>query len=1024
MLEDDSPGRKGTLLPGGQMGPEGAAPGSGFQPARGTVASSAGQTSTDRSCPPVVTDNPSPPGVFPAEFGRYRILKALGQGAMGVVYLAEDTQLGRKVAIKIPQLGDNRDDMRLERFYREARLAATLRHPNICPVHDVGEFQGTHFISMAYIEGRPLTAALKPDKPIPQRAAASTVRKIALALHEAHSRGVIHRDLKPANIMVDRRGEPIVMDFGLAREVNMFDQAHLTQTGAILGTPMYMSPEQVEGETSAIGPASDIYSLGVILYQLLSGQLPFYGSSTSVMAQILTQSPPNPSTHRADLDPDLEAICLKAMSKKPGERYASMNEFATALADHLRKPKPAGTQPPRMNEEILELTQVTGASEMQSRPALARRLKGRSRMTPWQLRVGLAVGVAALVVLSITIIILDKDGKEIARITVPENGMDTQVEVPVAKIPEIGRIPERRRLERLAAAAGKPLPPELTQVDDSKNSLRKSFRDDLTSEKLNDKTNLIQSLRKRARETEESDLRFALLELAADVAMETASFPLAREICADISEYFYVANTLRLQADLLDRFAGVPNKSPETSGALVEGAMVVGFEALAEDDYETARFLAELAKPAAAKSGADHWQYQVAFLDDEVRLGEPAYRDAMPHLEALRNNPHDPVANAVVGKYLCFFKNNWEHGLPNLIRSHDSIFAPLAKIELTIPVLPEERAALGDAWWNAAGRTQAIDASHCRSRAAYWYTKALEDAVATTAAFQERLLTRIDSVPMRPVVLRIVVENSDFSDLRISNDGSALSLAWFTIPSIMINHIRWSPKKEGDTLPNFGRGRLFPNVVDFSKCQFANYWAGPDGASGLESSPLHVKVRHSHEPGGACNFGYSLKLHPGTMLDSTAFTTRGRNPWNVKVYAWDPKDWDNGDKDIRTVAGWNKVIAQPPLDEFSQAALFFNRQGGRDPLPSAKMPKEYSAMVATSEWDLAPGDYEGVLWSDDGGRVLLDDTLLIDGWTTGVGVRHARFRVTPEKRRFIVRVEHFQAGGPVACHFFIRRVAK
>src|SRR5262249_33201089 len=177
-----------------------------------------------------------------------------------------------------------------------------------------------------------------------ERRAAVIVRKLATALQEAHARGVIHRDLKPSNVMMSGRGEPIVMDFGLARRDETVE-ARLTKDGTVLGTPAYMPPEQVRGETRAIGPACDIYALGVILYELLAGPLPFEGSVLNILGKILTEEPPPPSRFRPDLDPQLEAICLKAMAKKVEDRYASMAELAAAVAAQLRAmretPRPA-----------------------------------------------------------------------------------------------------------------------------------------------------------------------------------------------------------------------------------------------------------------------------------------------------------------------------------------------------------------------------------------------------------------------------------------------------------------------------------------------------------------------------------------------------------------------------------------------------------------------------------------------------------------------------------------------------------
>jgi serine/threonine protein kinase len=266
---------------------------------------------------------------------------------MGAVYLAHDQKLNRRLALKVPRFRHDESPDLVKRFVREARVAAGFNHPNLCPVFDVGEVDGVHYLTMPFVEGKPLTSLLAAG-PLEPRKAAKVVRTLALAVAEAHRRGVIHRDLKPSNVMVSRRGELIVMDFGLAR---LTDRSDSLQTGAgeVLGTPAYMAPEQVDGTVEAIGPATDVYSLGVIAFQLLTGKLPFEGSIHWVFSQIVHEPPPAPSSRRPGLDPDLDAICLKALAKQPGERYASAAAMASALEAYLKRTRsvfPAGGQAP------------------------------------------------------------------------------------------------------------------------------------------------------------------------------------------------------------------------------------------------------------------------------------------------------------------------------------------------------------------------------------------------------------------------------------------------------------------------------------------------------------------------------------------------------------------------------------------------------------------------------------------------------------------------------------------------------
>lgn len=276
------------------------------------------------------TDRRSDGQRIPDQIGRYRIERLLGRGGMGEVLLAEDTILNRPVAIKLPVFSEQNRDELVARFYREARAMAKVRHPNLCPVYEIGEIDGRPFLAMAYIEGETLAEKLKAEGPIPPAKAADIVRTLALAIAVAHERGVIHRDLKPGNVMIDGGGIPLVTDFGLASSVEQDDVA-ISTTGAPIGTPAYMSPEQVAGDSAAIGPTTDVYALGIILYELLTGKRPFDGKGLAALGQITSgQAPPRPST-LVEVPPGLEAVCEKAMAHDAAERYQTAEDLARAL---------------------------------------------------------------------------------------------------------------------------------------------------------------------------------------------------------------------------------------------------------------------------------------------------------------------------------------------------------------------------------------------------------------------------------------------------------------------------------------------------------------------------------------------------------------------------------------------------------------------------------------------------------------------------------------------------------------------
>lgn len=267
----------------------------------------------------------------PARIGRYDVLARLGAGGMGVVFRGRDPQLGRDVAIKIPVFrgSDAARNAARQRFLREAHSAAAVQHAHICPIYDIGEHEGRPFVVLALVEGESLADRLQREGRFEDpRAAVELLLKVAEALVSVHAARIVHRDLKPGNILLDRAGQPFLTDFGLARAA---EGDHLTSAGEVVGTPAYMAPEQAVPELGTIGPRSDQFSLGAVLYRMLTGRFAFEGSVAAVIFQIGSKPVPAPSIHRPDLDPVLEQILLKSMSRRPQDRYASIVEFAEAL---------------------------------------------------------------------------------------------------------------------------------------------------------------------------------------------------------------------------------------------------------------------------------------------------------------------------------------------------------------------------------------------------------------------------------------------------------------------------------------------------------------------------------------------------------------------------------------------------------------------------------------------------------------------------------------------------------------------
>ena len=270
---------------------------------------------------------------LPCQFGDFELLEEVGRGGMGVVYRARQLSLGRTVAVKMLVRGQMASQEDETRFRQEAEAAARLTHPNIVPVYEVGTSNDRIYFTMKYIEGHTLTDRLAQG-PLPPQETAKLLACTSRAVAYAHSQGVLHRDLKPSNILIDFAGEPHVSDFGLARQVS--EASSLTRSGAVLGTPAYMSPEQAAGNRGDVGPTSDVYSLGAVLYQCLTGRPPFQADTpVHVVLLVLEQDPPPPRVLVPSVDRDLEMIALRCLQKPSDLRYPSASALARDLEAYL-----------------------------------------------------------------------------------------------------------------------------------------------------------------------------------------------------------------------------------------------------------------------------------------------------------------------------------------------------------------------------------------------------------------------------------------------------------------------------------------------------------------------------------------------------------------------------------------------------------------------------------------------------------------------------------------------------------------
>lgn len=466
-----------------------------------------GDAAVGNTCGPRSDASPIPtaPSAVGNRIGRFEIGETLGRGGFGIVYRAHDPLLDRDLALKIP-LFPGSDDRRAQRFLAEARAAGKLRHPHIVAVYESGEADGKLFIASEYVEGQTLADVLEGGRP-GQEQAAGWVRDLAGALSYAHSQGIVHRDIKPQNIMIDGAGRPQIMDFGLAKRLDQ--DSKMTSEGALLGTPAYMSPEQARGEADSVGPRSDQYSLGTVLYELLTGRRPFDGSGAVVIARVAADDPPPPQSIDPEIPADLDAICRKAMDRDPSRRYSDSMLLAVDLDRWLR-----------------------------GDPARARPLSAAQRLKRWAKRRPLVASLTGLVAIlllgamtsGLTAAVLTLSSKNELQRRLDD--AQQQAELTRALTKQAEEAAESARVQTEAANR------ELERAQAAKDMLERAVadRDRLVEAKIQDEDRLTELIVER-RQTDAEAVRTAqeraTTEKSAD-AIQTAATAAGRQIYVDL----------------------------------------------------------------------------------------------------------------------------------------------------------------------------------------------------------------------------------------------------------------------------------------------------------------------------------------------------------------------------------------------------------------------------------------------------------------------------------------------------------
>ncbi|HEX7897513.1 MAG TPA: serine/threonine-protein kinase [Planctomycetota bacterium] len=694
--------------------------------------------------------------------GGCRLIRKLGEGGMGAVYLAERTADGRKVALKILPKKHATDVEFIKRFHREAEAAAALDHENIARGYAAGEEKGYHYYLMEYCEGEALGKRLKRAGALSTREATGLVLQVARGLAYAHERGFIHRDIKPDNILLTASGVAKILDLGLSKNIEEEGATFHTATGAAIGTPHYIAPEQARGEKLVDGRA-DLYALGATYYHLVTGTTPFQGASVfEVINKHLTEQLPDPRDAKPGIPEGVVLVIRRLMAKRVDDRYPAAPALAADLERVLAAEAPLA---PAIDPA---LSSVAGLAPGRPRRTAAWIAGGVAALAlavagVWWLSPPPALSPAPPVVVVPAPVPppkppekrIEPSSAPVAKAGAPEDKPDVSAEARSAKAePPKPAPPEPEPV--------KPAPPEPVKTPDpappvpvkagprpepapaaikaAEAAFREPLKADYAATAPSDRAALARKLLEMP-PPEDPTSDFIRLRDARDLAAQAGDAAGVLEAVNALAKAF-VIDLLAVRAEGLSQLGAT--RTSEAARAAATACLVAGGEAMDVDRYDLASKLLSRAEAAAKDAKADDLAAAARGFAKDAAAWSKELATMSGYVDTLKARPDDPASNAALGKFACFLKDDWAVGLPRLAKGSDPALKALALKDLSNPEDATAQADLCEGWLKQAEKERTVRRDHILGRARAWFDKAAEKL---TDADRERLSKRLGVAP-------------------------------------------------------------------------------------------------------------------------------------------------------------------------------------------------------------------------------------------------------------------------------------